>query len=163
MRSLPSKPPSEGFLSFYFGLLQTAEMNNMGLSEELFMSVLILAGPHEFGLIQKLKGSGFEENCSFFPPLHGAGETAPSPTLKSKTREITMTFTAERSLPPWQSWCSITWSITGSWRRKTGTSLSSSTRSTAPTRPRRGEFTAQSAAVCHRLAGLRVQCDPLLR
>lgn len=71
MRYLPLKAAFRGvfFLSFYFGLLQTAEMNNMGLSEELFISVLILAGPHEFGLIQKLKGSGFEENCSlFFPP-----------------------------------------------------------------------------------------------
>lgn len=69
-----------------------------------------------------------------------AGEMEPSPTLRSRTQETTTTFTAGRSLPPWLSWCSITWSITGSWKRKTEMLLSSSIRSTVRTQPQRGEW-----------------------
>ena len=69
-----------------------------------------------------------------------AGEMEPSPTLRSRTQETTTTFTAGRSLPPWLSWCSITWSITGSWKRKTEMLLSSSIRSTVRTRRQRGEW-----------------------
>lgn len=73
---------------------------------------------------------------------------APSPTLRSKTRETIMTCTVERSLPPWRSWCSITWNITDSWKRKTETSLSWNTRSTVPIPLLRGEHMHCSLSVC---------------
>lgn len=85
--------------------------------------------------------------CNEFKLFSSLGEMAPSPTLRSKTREIIMTCTVERSLPPWLSWCSITWNITDSWKRKTETSLSWNTRSTVPIPLLRGERERSSLSV----------------
>lgn len=68
------------------------------------------------------------------------GEMEPSPILKSKTQVTTMTFMAGRSLLLWQSWCSITWSIMGSWKRKMVTSLNSSIPSIVQIPLQRGEW-----------------------
>ena len=65
---------------------------------------------------------------------------APWPTLRSRTLGTTTISMAGRSSQRWRSWCSITWSTTGSSRRRTETSSSSSTHSTVPTPPQKGEW-----------------------